>query len=143
MERDRLALSVVASGSPPLIYQWYKDGSPIPGATNRVYAVDAVTICESGDYQVEVSNECGAALSQVVSVRVQAESPPRIRIAIVNGNVVITHNQCTPVYIQETSALTPDPADTVWTSLPDGPHPSPVHAGPAVGAKFFRFVQLP
>jgi hypothetical protein len=48
-------------------YQWYKDGSPIPGATNNTWAST-----EPGTYYVKVTdaNGCGAiTASQTVSVQ--------------------------------------------------------------------------
>jgi len=43
-------------GSPPLSYQWYKDGQPIPGATNATFTINSVLASDAGSYQVRVSN---------------------------------------------------------------------------------------
>lgn len=49
-----------------LTYQWYKDGVPVPGATNIVYAAGA-----AGNYKVRVfAQPCSAATSDEVTVNV-------------------------------------------------------------------------
>ena len=56
--------SVVASGSPPLQYQWRKNGVNIPGATDATYTTPPTTTGDHGTlFSVRVSNSSGAALS--------------------------------------------------------------------------------
>lgn len=43
-------------GSPPLAYQWLKNGSPIPGATNPSYVIPQVLFADAGSYAVEITN---------------------------------------------------------------------------------------
>jgi hypothetical protein len=50
--------------------QWWKDGGAIPGATSDVYRVSAVTLGDAGWYQVEITNACGAVLSDLANVRI-------------------------------------------------------------------------
>src|SRR5690606_9124003 len=49
-------LSVAASGSAPLTYQWYKGVDPIPGATDAEYYAEISDPSAAGDYRVVVSN---------------------------------------------------------------------------------------
>lgn len=71
------AFSVVASGAPPLAYQWQFNGEDIPGATNSGMWFDNSSTNSSGNYQVVVANSAGRATSQV-AVLVVLVSPPRI-----------------------------------------------------------------
>ena len=50
------AFSVTASGTPPLLYQWYKNGTAISGATALSYTVSNVQAANAGTYTVIVSN---------------------------------------------------------------------------------------
>jgi hypothetical protein len=56
-------LSVVANGGEPLEYQWWKEGEPLPGATNAVLTIDSVEVEDAGEYSVVVSNQFGTAHS--------------------------------------------------------------------------------
>jgi formylglycine-generating enzyme required for sulfatase activity len=67
-----LSLSVTATGTAPLTYQWSKDGQPITGATAATYAVASVQLGNAGVYTVVVSNAVGKATSQAVTVTVNA-----------------------------------------------------------------------
>ncbi len=55
--------SVVGSGALPLSYQWFKNGSPVSGATNAALMLTNVTTGNSGNYSVTVTNVFGKAKS--------------------------------------------------------------------------------
>lgn len=67
---DKLDLSALAKGTPPLSYQWYKDGEPIPGATSPQLTITNVTEFDAGSYTVVVSNAAGKATSNPATVNV-------------------------------------------------------------------------
>ncbi|GAB5559146.1 MAG: hypothetical protein SynsKO_07930 [Synoicihabitans sp.] len=64
------ALSVSAKGVPLPTYQWRKNGVAISGASGEVYSLDSVTLEDSGDYDVVVTNSEGSVISTGVSVSV-------------------------------------------------------------------------
>ncbi|MEY2878840.1 MAG: hypothetical protein RLZZ15_1220, partial [Verrucomicrobiota bacterium] len=69
---DNVALTVLASGTGPLIYQWRKEGVPLAGATSSTLALGAVPSAAGGNYTVLVSNALGAATSLPATLTVQS-----------------------------------------------------------------------
>lgn len=68
-----LNLSVTATGN-GITYQWMKNGTAIPGATNASFNIPSTSTSDAGSYSVVVANSCGNATSNVsvVSVTVPA-----------------------------------------------------------------------
>ncbi|MDD5453466.1 MAG: immunoglobulin domain-containing protein [Candidatus Bipolaricaulis sp.] len=62
--------SVTAAGTPPLAYQWKKDGTPIADATTAIYTIPAVTTADEGTYTVVVTNSCGTVTSHAAALSV-------------------------------------------------------------------------
>ncbi|MGE3165612.1 MAG: immunoglobulin domain-containing protein [Planctomycetota bacterium] len=62
-EGTPLSLAVVASGTEPLAYQWFKDGLEIVGANAALFEIPAASAIDAGSYTVQVSNACGAETS--------------------------------------------------------------------------------
>ncbi|MSU62812.1 MAG: hypothetical protein EXS31_10515 [Pedosphaera sp.] len=75
---DSLTLSVDAGGTPPLRYQWRKDGKPISGATASAFTNTSADSIDSGNYDVVVSNDHGTATSQQAAVSVKPISQVEI-----------------------------------------------------------------
>lgn len=75
---DTLVLTVDAGGTPPLSYQWRKDGNPIAGATSSTFTKPGVTSGDAGVYSVLVSNEQGSVTSQSATISVQAVTQPTL-----------------------------------------------------------------
>jgi beta-lactamase class A len=69
-------LSVEASGTPPLSYQWYKDGALIAGATDRFLPLFNVATNDVGLYTVLVSNSAGSVMSGGTLLQVIPPAPP-------------------------------------------------------------------
>jgi len=65
-----LRLRVLAIGSPPLSYQWIKDGAPLPGATDTQLLLDDVTAGDGGLYEVSVTNPFGTTVSEPAMIDV-------------------------------------------------------------------------
>ncbi len=67
-----VTLTVVASGTAPLTYQWAKNGAAIAGATNSSFTLASAQTGDTGTYAVTVSNSAGSATSNSVTVTVNA-----------------------------------------------------------------------
>jgi len=67
---DSAQFCVTATGTPPLSYQWRKDGSDIPGATSDCYAIPSCDLGDAGDYDCVVSNSCGSITSDPAGLAV-------------------------------------------------------------------------
>jgi hypothetical protein len=67
---ETLTLTVTASGSGPLEYQWYKNDTAIAGATSSTYTKTPTTGGDQGSYSVVVSNECGSDSSDAAVVNI-------------------------------------------------------------------------
>lgn len=60
---SRVVFRVTAQGTPPLSYQWHKDGIAIAEATSSTLTLEAVGEADSGRYSVAVSNAQGTIVS--------------------------------------------------------------------------------
>lgn len=62
---------VVASvGTPPLSYQWYREGALLNDQTNGILLLTSVLSSQSGGYWAVVSNSLGAATSRTVTITI-------------------------------------------------------------------------
>ena len=59
----RTQLRVDVTGSPPMSFQWQKDGSDIPGATSPELKIPAADYMYEGGYSCVISNSCGTVQS--------------------------------------------------------------------------------
>ncbi len=70
------SFTVVANGTAPLSYQWFKGVSPIPGATSATLNLPSVAAGDAGAYTVTVSNSAGSISS--ASAQLTVLLPPLI-----------------------------------------------------------------
>jgi hypothetical protein len=66
---------VAAVGTPPLYYQWQKDGAVIPGETN-FWFFPTVTTNDTGNYSMVISNSTGFIVSSNALLTVLPPAPP-------------------------------------------------------------------
>src|SRR5947207_2653320 len=63
--------SVGVAGTPPLTYQWQKNGADIPGATSSSYTTPATTSADSGAmFRVVITNSAGSVTSNSATLTV-------------------------------------------------------------------------
>ncbi len=102
-----VTFSVVAAGTPPLSYQWRKDGVDLPGATGPSLALASVTTADAGVYTVVVSNAAGSITSSSATLIVSTGSavPPAITTQPVSQTVNAGANVTFAVVATGTSPL--------------------------------------
>lgn len=78
-------LSVQATGSGPLRYQWRRNGVFVAGATTANLPVTAAAAVNAGDYEVIVSDANGPLVSRMARLTVETPRPGRIVNLSVRG----------------------------------------------------------
>jgi hypothetical protein len=88
----RATFSVVASGTAPLGYQWYFNGTALSGATSSALTVSNVQVTNSyGSFYVTVSNVAGTVYSASAALTVNV--PPTITSQPQSQTVTLTPGQ--------------------------------------------------
>jgi len=95
-----LRLTVTASGTPPLTYQWMWNGAPIPGAISAALDIPNVQTTNQGTYTVTVSNSVGSASDNGAVVDI---------VPAANGGTVIFDNRIVspPAPVFDSDGTTP------------------------------------
>ena len=78
---DTVTLTVAATGTTPLNYQWRLNGTNLAGKTSTNLVLANVPLANAGNYSVVVTNLVGAATSQVAVLTVL----PPVFVRITNG----------------------------------------------------------
>jgi alpha-tubulin suppressor-like RCC1 family protein len=73
---DRVVFSVSATGSEPVTYQWKRNSTNLPAATNATYIIPSVATNQSGSYTVTLVNPVSTITSTAAVLTVFA--PPEI-----------------------------------------------------------------
>jgi hypothetical protein len=99
--------SVTANGTPPLSYQWNKNGTSISGATSPSYTTPAETISDNGaQYTVMVSDSAGSILSNIATLSVgTVPVPPSITTQPSNQTIFAGQTATFSVVANGTSPL--------------------------------------
>ncbi|HEX6099968.1 MAG TPA: hypothetical protein VF432_26895 [Thermoanaerobaculia bacterium] len=126
---DGATISVTASGTTPLTYQWYQGDSPseaqpIAGATAQSYAAGPFT--EPGTYKfwAKVTNECGSAKSGTITITLGC---PEIALPLVS-TPAISHfsNGYTVSWTGSTAASTFEVQEATDAGFTQNVHTFPV-----------------
>src|SRR5208282_892798 len=73
-----LTLTVTASGTAPLNYQWWDSAGAITDATNACYSLNPAEPGESDNYTVTITNAFGSITSSLATVTIGL--PPAISV---------------------------------------------------------------
>ena len=90
---ETVYLTVAASGSLPLRYQWQRNSSNLNQATNAVLVLTNIAVAQAGNYWVVVSNNAGTVTSQTAALTVATN----LRVVRVVSSVVATADPRTPM----------------------------------------------
>jgi gliding motility-associated-like protein len=89
-------LTVSASGTAPLAYQWKKGGTNITGATSSSLSLGPITASDAADYTCTVTNTCGNSTSSAITLTVNTTTPSPPAVAGVSS--------CTPASVTLTAS---------------------------------------
>ena len=67
---DAATFQVVAEGTPPIHYEWLKNGEPFDAADSPTYSIAPVTMEDAGEYACQVWNDFGDVRSYPASLSV-------------------------------------------------------------------------
>lgn len=124
-EGSTFTFTVVASGTLPLSYQWFKNGVEIPGQTESTLVLSNLTTADSGNYSAKVSNQWGDAMSAVATLTVNLRPIPGIYgTGVANDGSLLPDGAVDPHYtlIESADPFFPGPEAYVITNAwPIGP----------------------
>jgi pectin methylesterase-like acyl-CoA thioesterase len=120
------AFSVGATGIPDPTYQWLKNGTNLPGATDAMLTFPAAYAGDAGSYAVVVSNGAGSVTSATVTLTVGNTAPSLAPVSDQTVNVGVTINVTN-------QATDPDvPPQTLAFTLLSGPANATLNASSGV-----------
>ncbi|MCC6725139.1 MAG: immunoglobulin domain-containing protein, partial [Saprospiraceae bacterium] len=90
-EGSPATFSLSANGVQPLVYQWYRNGAAISGASQNVYSIAAATPSNAGSYTCVVTNGAGSSTSQPAMLTVTA--PATVELEIVASQTQICQGE--------------------------------------------------
>ena len=96
VEGGSVTFNVVAAGSAPLSYQWFKGASPIPDATAASYTIPSVQASDAGDYHVIVSNPLPSSVTSRtahLTVSTDQTGPTIANIVASVNRIIITFSE--------------------------------------------------
>jgi hypothetical protein len=145
LQHQGTVLSVYASATPPVSYQWFfREGTsagmfdPIADATNSTYTIADMTLLQAGRYFAVVSNPLGEAVSRTAVVSYSEDREPPVLLRAVGSagfdQVVVEFNEVVHPEAEELShyrvasggnslqlfhaALSPDGRSVILTTAP-------------------------
>lgn len=128
-----VGFTLLATGTAPLSYQWRKGGVPIVNATGTAFNLSNVTVGDAGEYNVSVTNDCGAVTSALASLTVNLPVPPVLWNTFTGGVLTLTWTNAHYV-LQEATNLTGATND--WADILGAT--SPYIPDLTAASKFFR-----
>lgn len=94
---SEVAFAVAATGTAPLIYQWYKNGVLLPGQNGSTLVVSNVQLSDAASFYVIITNAFGDVQSNTITLTVGAitqpvsiVSQPTTQSGVIGGNVAFT-----------------------------------------------------
>jgi hypothetical protein len=95
-EGGSATFNVVAAGSAPLTYQWFKGSTPIPDATNASYTIPSVRLSDAGNYYAVVSNPLPSSTTSrtaVLTIRADTTRPSVEKVVASLDRIIVTFSE--------------------------------------------------
>jgi hypothetical protein len=92
-EENHIAVFSVQVSNPsraPLQYQWYRDGSPIPGATGPSYSLQVTTADSGHTYRVRIAKVGSEVTSRTASLTVRPDTTPPRALSVTSSYADLT-----------------------------------------------------
>lgn len=87
-----VVLQVQVDGAAPISYQWQRNGSDIPNATQASYTIPAAVLSDSGaKFSVKITNAGGMAESEPATLTVMEESGHKVFLSFSEGALTTTN----------------------------------------------------
>ena len=112
---------VGASGTPPISFQWRKNGQNLFGETSEILELDSIRAKDVGQYSVVVSNPTGSVTSSLAELRIRPATPTGIRIRQLSKVEIEITGQGMP---GQNFRLQQSTDFIHWNTLPQAPAPS-------------------
>ncbi len=106
------------AGSPPLAFQWLKNGVAVPGASGEFLTLNDIQKAADADYSLVITNNSGSVTSAVAHLTVYEPIPDLYDTGVDNNRVVLADDSTDPHY---QLILNPDTSSTngiVETGIP-------------------------
>lgn len=129
--------SVAASGTEPLVFQWFHNDLAILAATNSVFSLPNVDAGDTGGYRCVITNMFGAVTSRVAQLKVSF-----IQILALPG-IVVTGTPGKTYRIEAAPQAGGDWTTVTNLPLPQAPYIWVDYGAAAVGSRVYRVAELP
>lgn len=118
-----VSLVAVAVGSPPLRYQWHKNGVPLANRTNAALVLANLSATDAGAYHSVATNGLGSATSSPATV-VVTNGVGGGQFTLLNG---FTPSMAAPAYVYDTDGITRLAGTNFIAQVHAGPTPTDLH----------------
>ncbi len=115
---SNVVFTVVAAGSSPLFFQWFKNTGLLAGATGSSLVLNDLQLSDAGNYSVIVSNALGALTSQTASLTVATNPTAYLftTLAGLAGNAGSADGTGSAARFYQPSAVAVDTTGTVYVA---------------------------
>lgn len=141
-----VTLSIVATGAPPVLYQWRKNGKALTGATNDTLTLEDVDSTDTGDFTVVASSLGSSVTSAVARLQVVFFVSP-ITVTVSAGGIVKPNYNGKELEIGRTYTMTAVPARgflfTNWSGFETSANPVLTFVMQSNEVLFANFVPSP
>ncbi len=134
--------SLLATGEPPLAYQWYANDAPLSDATNASLVLSPVRLADAGTYFATVTGVGGSVTSSVATLRVYANTAATLLFLDYAEEIPLIEVTGVPGYTYAVEAST-NLVDWVRVTTNSSPFQFTDSAAPGNPVRFYRACNPP